>query len=151
MAVMRERPYGRFNFLVSWDGLEDRSVQAGFMEVTGLGLQIEVAEYRAGNHASNAPIKITGLHKVSDVTFKRGVIGSLDLYQWLEEVRDGSQDALRAVTIKLLSEARDEVAQEWKLINARPVGYAGPALNGASSAEVAVETLTLACEGIQLA
>lgn len=151
MAVMRERPYGRFNFLVSWDGMDDRSVQAGFMEVTGLGLQIEVAEYRAGNHASNTPIKITGLHKVSDVTLKRGVIGSLDLYQWIDEVRNGSQGALRTVTIRLLSEARDEVAQEWKLTRARPIVYEGPSLNGAASSDVAIETLTLACEGLELA
>jgi phage tail-like protein len=151
MAVIRERPYGRFNFLLSWDGLDDQSVQAGFMEVTGLGLQIEVVEYRAGNHPSNAPIKITGLQKVSDVTLKRGVIGSLDLYQWLDEVRNGSQDVLRAVTIKLLSETRDEVAQQWKLTNARPIKYMGPTLNASSSTDVAIEELTLSCEGIELA
>lgn len=150
MAVMRERPYGRFNFLVSWDGMDDRSVQAGFMEVSGLGVQVEVVEYRAGNHPSNTPIKITGLHKVSDVTLKRGVIGSLDLHQWLEEVRSGSQDALRAVTIRLLSETGEDAVQEWRLINARPVSYCGPTLNG-SSGDVAIETLTLACEGLDLA
>lgn len=150
MAEFRERPYQRFNFLVSWDGLDENSVQAGFMEVTGLGLDIQVAEYRAGNHPSNAPIKVTGLHKVSDVTLKRGVVGSLDLYQWIDEVRNGSQDALRTVVIRLLSETRDAVAQEWTLINARPVSYCGPRLNGQSSDEVAIESLTLACEGLRL-
>ena len=149
MAEFRDRPYGRFNFTVSWDGLDEQSVQAGFMEVTGLGLSIDVAEYRAGNHKSNAPIKITGLHKVSDVTLKRGVIGSLDLYEWLNEVRNGSQDQLRTVTIKLLSEQRS-VAQEWRLIAARPVSYRGPKLEAQRSAEVAIEELTLACEGIEV-
>ncbi len=150
MAEFRERPYGRFNFLVSWDGLDESSVQAGFMEVTGLWLDIQFAEYRAGHHGSNAPIKITGLHKVSDVTLKRGVIGSLDLYEWLDEVRNGAQDRLRTVTIRLLSEQRAIVAQEWRLTNARPVSYRGPELNAQSSGEVAIEELTLACEGIEL-
>ena len=27
MATQRERPYGRFNYLVSWDGLDERGVQ----------------------------------------------------------------------------------------------------------------------------
>lgn len=150
MAELRERPYGRFNFLVSWDGLDAKSVQAGFMEVSGLGVDIQVAEYRAGNYKSNAPIKITGLHKVSDVTLRRGVIGSLDLQEWLDEVRNGSQDQLRTVTITLLSEQRASVAQEWRLINARPINYRGPELNAQSSGEVAVEEFTLACEGIEL-
>ena len=150
MAELRERPYGRFNFLVSWDGLDAKSVQAGFKEVSGLGVDIQVAEYRAGNYKSNAPIKITGLHKVSDVTLRRGVIGSLDLQEWLDEVRNGSQDQLRTVTITLLSEQRASVAQEWRLINARPINYRGPELNAQSSGEVAVEEFTLACEGIEL-
>lgn len=150
MAELRERPYGRFNFLVSWDGLDASSVEAGFMEVSGLGVDIQVAEYRAGNYKSNAPIKITGLHKVSDVNLKRGVIGSLDLQEWLDEVRNGSQDQLRTVTITLLSEQRAGVAQEWRLINARPINYRGPELNAQASGEVAVEEFTLACEGIEL-
>ena len=150
MAEFRETPYGRFNFLVSWDGLEANSVQAGFMEVSGLGLDIQVAEYRAGNYRSNAPIKITGLHTVSDITLKRGVIGSLDLYEWLDAVRNGAQDQARAVTITLLSEQRASAAQEWRLINARPVKYRGPTLNAQSSGDIAVEEFVLACEGIEI-
>ena len=37
-------------------------------------------EYRAGNSKVNHPIKVNGVYKVGDVTFKRGLIGALDLY-----------------------------------------------------------------------
>ena len=90
MATKRERPYSQFNFRVELGHrLDEETVEAGFQEVSGLGLEITVAEYRGGNHKDNAPLKINGVYKVPDVTLKRGVIGALDLYSWLDEVRDG--------------------------------------------------------------
>ncbi|ARA94275.1 MAG: phage tail protein [Bacteroidetes bacterium] len=146
MATFRERPYSQFNFIVEIDGLD----RAGFQEVSGLGMEINVAEYREGNELDNAPRKITGLYKVPDVTLKRGVIGALDLYEWLNEVRNGSQDALRSVSIQMLSEDRATVAMAWQLSNARPMKYTGPTLNGTGT-DVAVEELVLACERIDVA
>ena len=85
MATERDRPYSQFNFRVSWDGLDENSVQAGFQEVAGLGLEINVAEYRGGNFKENSPIQITGTFKVPDVTFKRGLIA------WRWEEADGGE------------------------------------------------------------
>ena len=150
MAEFRERPYSQFNFLVSWDGLDATSAQAGFQEVSGLGLEINVAEYRAGNEKDNTPRKITGTYKVPDVTLKRGALGSLDLYEWLNQIRNGAQDALRTVTVQLQNEDHSTIAQEWKLTNARPIKYTGPGLNGKGT-DVAVEELVLACERIDMA
>jgi len=118
--------------------------------VPGLGTEIRMAEYRAGNSKSNAPIKIAALTKVPDVTLKRGVIGSLDLFEWLRAVADGAPDQLRTVTIKLLSEDRSEVAVQWVLTNARPVKYTGPTLNGTGT-DVAIEELVLSAERIEMA
>lgn len=144
--VMRERPYSQFNFLVDF-GVDPRSPQAGFQEVSGLGLEVTVSEYRNGNEVDNAPRKITTGYKVTDVTLKRGVIGESTLWDWLNEVRNGSQEALRTVTIQLLSEDRSTVAQSWKLSNARPTKYTGPTLSGKGT-ETAVEELVIACERI---
>lgn len=150
MAEFRERPYSQFNYLVDLGTGDTDSPQAGFSEVSGLGMEINMAEYRNGNEKDNAPRKITGSYKVPDVTLKRGVIGSLDLYEWLNQIRNGEQDALRTVTIQLLSEDRATVAVEWQLSNARPLKYTGPTLSGAGT-EVAIEELVLACERIDLA
>lgn len=149
MAEFRERPYSQFNFLVDLGTGDTDSAQAGFQEVSGLGLEINVAEYRAGNEMDNAPRKITGTYKVPDVTFKRGVIGSLDLYEWLNQIRDGAQDQLRSVRIQLQNEDHSSVVQEWKLTNARPIKYTGPSLNGKGT-DLAIEELVLACERIDL-
>ncbi|MCI0394370.1 MAG: phage tail protein [Chloroflexi bacterium] len=150
MAELRERPYSQFNFLVDLGTGDTESPQAGFQEVSGLGMEITIAEYRNGNEKDNAARKITGTYKVPDVTLKRGVIGALDLYEWLDQVRSGSQNALRTITIQLLSEDRTTTAMVWKLTNARPMKYTGPALNGKGT-DVAVEELVLACERIELA
>lgn len=150
MAEKRDRPYSQFNFLVDLGTGNTDSIEAGFQEVSGLGMEITVADYRNGNEKDNAPRKITGTYKVPDVTLKRGVIGTLDLYKWLNDVRDGSQNALRPVTIKLQSEDHNTTAMEWKLTNARPIKYTGPAMN-AKGTEVAVEELVLSCERIDIA
>ena len=157
MAEERARPYSNFNFRVSWapatdnegDTLAEETVHAAFQEVSGLGMEITVAEYRAGNSATNEPIKITGTVKTPDVTFKRGVIGALDLYQWLNAVRDGAQNQLKNVTVKLMAEDRETVAQEWLLKNTRPIKYTGPPLNGKST-DLAIEELTLSPERLEM-
>lgn len=152
MAVERDRPYSQFNFKVMIDGGPDAdNVKAGFQEVTGLGMEITVSEYRGGNFKDNTPMKVTGTYKVPDVTLKRGVIGDLGtLYDWINQVRNGSQQALRTVTVQLVSEDHANVAQSWLLKNARPTKYTGPSLS-AKGTDVAIEELVLACERIDLA
>ena len=153
----RDRPYSQFNFRVSWqpasdnegESMGEEDVQAGFQEVSGLGLEITVAEYRAGNYKTNEPIKITGTSKTPDITLKRGVMGRLDLYKWLDEVRNGAQNQLKNINIKLMSEDRLSVAQEWVLKNARPMKYTGPSLNGKGT-DLAIEELVICAERIEM-
>ena len=147
MAVLRERPYSRFNFEVDIGGGDTAALEAGFSEVEGLGLEVEVIEYRAGNAPSNMSMKISGLAKVPDITLKRGVIGSLGLYEWIDQARNGQPEAARDVTIKLNSEDRQTVVMTWKLVRARPMTYRGPTLS-ASTNDVAIEELVLSCEDL---
>lgn len=150
MATEREAlPYSQFNFLVTIGDDQPDRAQAGFQEISGLGMEINVAEYRAGNTNDNTPIKVTGTYKVPDITLKRGLMGYLDLYSWLNEIRDGQQDKLKTVKIDLLSEDRGVVAMSWKLLMARPIKYTGPSLNGKGT-DVAVEELVLAAQRIEV-
>ncbi len=149
MAVMRERPYTQFNFLVDiGDGRTD-GAQAGFQEVSGLGMDVTVTEYRNGNSKENSVMKLTGLNRVGDVTLKRGVIGSLNLYIWLDQIRNGDQAALRTVTIQLQSEDRTSVVQTWKLLRARIIKHASGPLN-ATSGDIAVEEMVLCSERLEM-
>jgi phage tail-like protein len=152
MAESRDRPYSQFNFKVKIGTDNGDGVNAGFQEVSGLGTEIHVAEYRAGNWSDNSPIKVNGSYKVPDVTLKRGVIGELaTLHEWLKAVRDGGNgsDVLKQVTIVLMAEDRVTEVQTWTLTNARPMKYTGPSLTGKGT-DVAIEELVLASEHIEV-
>jgi phage tail-like protein len=150
MAVPRERPYVQFNFLVELgNGTVDKP-EGGFQEVSGIGMEVTVAEYRNGNDKENSVRKITGLNKSTDVTLKRGVIGSLNLYQWLNQIRNGDQEAFRTVVISLQNEDHTAIVQEWKLLRARIIKHTSGPLN-AKGTDVAMEELVLAYERLEMA
>ena len=142
-------PYSQFNFLVDLGTGDTDSVRAGFQEVSGLGFEVNVAEYRAGNWTENSTRKIYGTYKGTDVTLKRGVIGTQDLFDWVKAVREGNPDVRRTVTITLQAEDRSETAAAWTLLRAFPTKYTAPTLNG-NGTDLAIEELTLACERIDM-
>ena len=149
MAVQRDRPYGRFNFLVDLGTGNTDGPEAGFQECSPIAMQVAVAEYRNGNEKGNEPRKITGLTRVADVTLRRGIIGSLTLYQWLDDVRNGDEQALRDVTIQLVAEDHAQVVMTWRLLRARIVKYSAGPLD-ARGTNVAMEEMTLAYERLEL-
>jgi phage tail-like protein len=149
MAVLRDRPYAQFNFLVDLGTGTTEGPEAGFQECSEIGMSVDVIEYRNGNEKENSARKITGLNKATDVTLKRGVIGSLDLYQWLDQIRNGDQAALRTVVIRLMNEDHSAVVQEWKLLRARIVKHVSGPFN-AKASDVAMEELVLAYERLEL-
>ena len=143
MAVTRNNPYSGFNFLVEIDGLVD----AGFSEISGLGHEIAVIEYREGSDRRGAVRKLPGLHKVGDVTLKRGLAGSLSLFEWLKAVRDGRPER-RQVAVILMDEAGQPVMR-WQLQNAWPRKLTHGPLSAAGDI-VAVEEMVLAVETIDI-
>ena len=149
MAVERDRPYAQFNFLVDLgDGVTD-GPRAGFEEVSGLGTSVDVIEYRNGNARENSVMKITGLNKVSDVVLRRGIVGTPHLYQWLDQIRNGDQAALRTVTISLQSEDHTSTVMTWKLLRARIIKHTSGPLNARGN-DVAVEEIVLAYERLEI-
>jgi phage tail-like protein len=149
MATLRERPYVQFNFLVNLGDGNTDGPQAGFQEISNMGMEVTVAEYRNGNEKENSVRKITGLNKATDVTMKRGVIGSLNLYQWLDDIRNGNQNALRNVVVQLQDEAHSTVVQTWKLMRARIIKHISGPMN-AKGTDVAMEELTIAYERLEM-
>jgi phage tail-like protein len=150
MPVFRSNPYGAFNYLVSLGGGQgdggEGNIIGGFSDVSGLGMEVSYSEYRNGNEKFTTNRKVPNTHKNDDVTLKRGLVGSDDLFAWLKGVRDGNADA-RQVTITLLDEARQPVAT-WALRNAQPKKWTGPTLAAKGGGEVAMEELHFVCEGI---
>jgi phage tail-like protein len=149
MAVLRERPYAQFNFLVDLGTGNTDGPEAGFQECSEISMSVDVIEYRNGNDRENSPRKLTGLAKVSDVTLKRGIIGSLGLYQWLDQIRNGDQASLRTVLIQLQNEDHTATVMTWKLLRARITKHTSGPLN-AKGTDVAMEEMTLAYERLEL-
>ena len=142
----RTAPYGAFNYLVNFDGGE---IFGGFSDVSGIGTELTVAEYRNGNDKENHVRKIAGVHKVSDVTLKRGIIDSESLWNWIKDARVSGPDAQKTVTVTLLDEAQQAI-QSWVLRGVIPMKYTGPTLAGKGGGDVAMEELVLSAEGLEI-
>ena len=140
----RDDPYRNFNFLVEIDG----STAAGFSEADVPEGRIEAIAYREGTDKSSAARLLPGRVEYGPLVLRRGFAGDAQLFEWWSSVADGNPDR-RNVSVVLLDEQRQEVAR-WNLTRAWPTKWSGPALN-AKGNEVAIETLELAHEGIELA
>ena len=150
MPSFRDTPYAAFNFLVELEPGQGKEVIAGFSEVSGLNLEVTVAEYRAGNDPVNYVRKIPSVIKSGDVTLKRGVIGASNLYEWLDRVRQGDIGAAkRTVQIKLLNETRKDVVVTWTLRGAMPLKWTGPSLAAKGGGDVAIEEFVLSVESLE--
>ncbi len=140
---MATYPLPKFHFQVQWGG--DR---VGFTEVTGLDMQVEAIEYREGSSPEYSKIKMPGMHKFSNVTLKRGSIaGDSDFYKWINTISLNKAER-RDIVISLLDETHAPV-MTWKARNAFPVKVQASDLKSDGN-EVAIETLELAHEGLNL-
>jgi phage tail-like protein len=86
------------------------------------------------------------LKRFGNITLKRGVTNSLELYQWHHNLLDGVVDR-RNGTVILLNDAREQVVR-WNFREGLPQKYEGPRLN-AKSGEVAIETFVISCERME--
>jgi phage tail-like protein len=156
MATQRSdgTPYGAFNFQLKSDMIGNSNpgvVQAGFQEISGLGMEVTEAEYRTGNSKVNHVRKISGLYKATDVTLKRGVIGFPDLFAWINDVRQGNEATQpHTVTINLMDETGNNTVMTWTLGGAKPKSYKGATLNAKGGTDVALEELVLSVETIDV-
>jgi phage tail-like protein len=142
-APSRQDPFRAFNFLVEIDGV----AVAAFMEVSGLDSETEVIEYRTGDSKVSSTLKLPGLTKYANLVLKRGLTRDLSLWQWRKTVVDGRSERRNGVIV-LMAEDRTP-ALRWTFRNGWPCKWEGPDLN-AKASEVAIETLELAHEGLEL-
>jgi phage tail-like protein len=155
-------PFPSFRFV-----LELGSIQvAGFQDCTGLQIEAKAFEYPEGGRNSTL-LKFPDRGAVSNITLKRGVTsgaGADALFRWTRDVANGSfsptdnpnrrpadsdRDIDKRIGVVLLDDGGKEV-KRWVLFRAFPVKWTGPELKAEASG-VAIETLELAHEGLELA
>ncbi|MFH1373530.1 MAG: phage tail protein [bacterium] len=140
---MADYPLPVFHFTVEWGGN-----RVGFSEVSGLTQENQAIEYRDGSFPEYSSIKMPGLRKFSNITMKRGVMKSdNEFFKWLSTIKLNKAER-RDIIISLLNEEHQPV-MVWKAINAFPVKLEGPQMK-ASGNEVAIESIEIAHEGLEL-
>jgi phage tail-like protein len=137
----RRDPFKSFSFVVEIDGV----AAATFKSVSGLAAEAEVIQFR--ELGSPHTLKLPGRIRYPNVTLRRGLTTSRDLWDWWETVRDGNLQR-RTVLITLVDDSGQPVLR-WTLREAWPVKWELSELDAAKN-EVAIETLELAHEGLEL-
>jgi phage tail-like protein len=133
-------PLPKFHFQVKWDDTE-----LAFQEVSGLDIETEVLEYRAGNNPVFSKVKMPGMIKSGNITMKKGVfVKDNALWDWFAEIKMNVIKR-KALTISLLDETQAPT-MVWKVQNAFPVKITSTDLK-AEGNEVAVESVEIAHEG----
>jgi phage tail-like protein len=120
--------------------------QAVFTEVTGLQLEMQVTEYQEGGN--NGFIhRLPGPVKVGNITLKRGLTSSNELFKWCMEVV--SRQVSRQHVSVLMFDSTGQTVVRWNFRNAYPVKWVGPQFSAVGTT-AAIETLELAHDGMEL-
>jgi phage tail-like protein len=141
-----ENPFGAFNFQVTFVG-GDGEIKSGFSDVSGLGNEVNYSEYREGTDPDFTVRKVPNTYKLDEVTLKRGLMKSTDIFEWLKAVRNGADDP-RTVRIEMTKGDGDQKVT-ITLKRAQPKKWVGPTLAAKGGGEVALEELHLVHEGIE--
>jgi phage tail-like protein len=153
-AVKRRRPdpYRNFNFRVILGG----AVVAGFSEVTGLSGDVPAETRRAARAR-----KLPGLRKFTNITLKRGITQDRMLRRWMTKALGAPKTpgiargagvpppaGVRNDVTIAQHNARGRKIASFKLRRCWISKAVAPALDAAGN-EIAIEVLTLQCEGLE--
>jgi phage tail-like protein len=140
-------PFTAYNFRVEivLPGAREPLCGAAFAECDGLELRFDVRSLREGGNNAG-PVLLAGAASYGEVTLRRGMTESFDLWDWCGAVmRDPAVRADAVVTV--LSSDHEEVRARFRLRRCLPVRLKAPQLD-AVEGTIAIEELELACEGL---
>jgi phage tail-like protein len=138
-------PFKNFRFRVEIDNI----TSAAFSEATIADSTTDAIEYREGNDPLHVR-KLSGLTKYGNITLKRGVTDSMELYNWKRAIEESGAEgsgARRSVSITNVDDEGNDKAR-WEITNAWPTKY-DPSDMNAKGNEVVIEVLELVHEGIR--
>lgn len=145
MAFERKDPFSGFNFAVEIDGI----TRMGFKQCSGLDSTSDAVKYREGTDANLAQRQLPGMVNHSNISLQRGITDASDLWAWRKSIADGAATPDRRNISIILRDASGAEKIRWNVRNCWPVKWSGPTFDATSDA-VAIETLDLAHEGIEV-
>jgi phage tail-like protein len=144
MPEARHDPFLNFNFLVEIDGNTVGSLtEADLPEAT-----VEITEYREGGERQFSGRRLPGRVTFSHLILRRGFTTDRTFFDWWRAVAEGNLDR-RNVSV-ILRDQTGQVVARWNFRNALPAKYSAPTFRARGN-EVAIESLELAVEGMELA
>jgi phage tail-like protein len=138
---MRRDPLRNFRFRLEIGGINE----AHFSDVTGFDTTTDVIDYREGDEPTHTR-KLPGLNKFGNITLRRGVTDSMDLYNWYKDILAGKTRRETVAIIVLDEEGKDKA--RFQITDAWPSKYDPMDLN-AKGNDVSIETLELVNEGVE--
>lgn len=145
------KPFTSFNFRIELQlpGKSGALCAAAFSECEGLEMSMQVKTIREGGNAVQA-IHLPGNLTYGQLTLKRGMTDSFDLWDWVESVFAPGGYKLRASgEVILLAEDAETVRARFLLTRCLPVKIRGPGLH-AKDSQLAIEELQLVYETLEL-
>ncbi len=128
---------GQYNFKVEIDGV----TVGAFKGAEGLDSETEVIEYQDGD--DQVLRKRPGRTKYSNITLKRGYVGTDELWIWRKAVMEGKVQR-KSGSIILCNDSGEEVMR-YNFFEAWPAKWKGFSLDG-KGADVAVEEIEFVVE-----
>jgi phage tail-like protein len=140
VTILRLDPYQATHLIVEIEGL----LVGGFAQVSGLQVQIEGHEYRAGG-VNDFVYRFAGRTTHPPLLLKQGMSPIDGLWSWHQETVNG-RIKRRNGTVYLLDQQRLPVMW-WDLHDALPMKWTGPELS-ADRSVVAFESLEIVHHGL---
>jgi phage tail-like protein len=132
-------PHVGYRFTVEIEGIQE----AYFTECSGFEAKLDVEEYKEGG-LNDYVHKFPGRQSFSNVTLKRGMVNSIELWEWLERVatKKAKREEKKNISV-VLHNGDGAEAMRWNLIAAFPVKWNTPSMQSDQSSAL-VESLELA-------
>jgi phage tail-like protein len=144
-------PFNAFNFAVeiTVEGDSKLLCNAAFAECDGLEMTMDVKSIREGGN-NGTQIRLTGPVAYGQLTLKRGMTDSFDLWEWFSQLLQPGKAGVRAET-QVVVFAPDGATERARFVLRRcvPVKLKAPPLN-AKDGIVAIEELQIAYESMSL-
>lgn len=143
-------PFRAYRFLVEVESFG--SVVAAFSQFSGVQMQVDTLQVRAGDDDRGVQEYIPTLTRFAPVTLTKGVVRDNDFLDWLFTAAASNNagpqggDLRRTLNVVALDE-RGQPGITWSLKDALPIGYQLSPMDGSVS-EVLSETLTFAITGM---
>lgn len=139
-------PVLSFHFRLSIEG--DRIVGL-FTECTGIGSEHEVVDHDVVDEKGLPfKMKLPGRLKWENITLKRGITTTMDVWDWRNAIEKGDVEGNRFSGSITMLDAELKAVAQWDFERAWPSKISGPSPKAGGN-EIGLEEIVLAHEGIE--